>query len=93
MDDIFTWMMLTAADKAVVFARGSGFAPPTQGETAEMEIILRECLTVFNAGLAASGLPDREPTAEELEQIDAVIEGAAQGAVLRVLGKRTPETN
>ncbi|MDQ3366648.1 MAG: hypothetical protein M3680_14585 [Myxococcota bacterium] len=81
MNELLPAMLFSAATKAGVFACEIGRPQPTDEQTAEMNRLARQPLTIL-----AEGLPDRELTLDELEDLDAAIEGVAQGVVLRVLG-------
>jgi hypothetical protein len=77
-------MMLQAARKAGDRCRDGGYPPPTEEETGEMSRLWRAAFTAFVSGLDH---PDREPTEAEMEMIETVIDGAVEGAILRVLGQ------
>ena len=80
-------MMLNAARVAGEYCRDSGYPPPTTDQIAEMRVLWQKAFITFVTALSAQGLPDREPTEYELAQIEAVVIGTAQGAVVRVLGE------
>jgi hypothetical protein len=77
-------MMLLAARKGGDLCRDNGYPPPTEEQTADMSRLWRAAFTAFVSGLPS---PDREPTEAEMEWMEAVVEGATQGAILRVLGR------
>ncbi len=87
-DSMVNAMMILAATKAGAFCKEAGYQPPTEEQTAEMARIWRDAFTAFVPAWS-DARPDREPTQAEMEQVEEVVEGAAQGAVLRVLGAAT----
>lgn len=76
-------MMLVAASKAADYCRDRGYPPPTEEQTAEMSQLWQKAFTGFVSNLAF----ERELTEAENEQMEEIVEGAAQGAVLRVIGQ------
>jgi hypothetical protein len=77
-------MMLRAATFVADYCPAHGYPPPTEQEHAEMMRLWREAFATFVAKLDR---PDRDPTQSELETMEAMVEGVAQGSVLRVMGQ------
>ncbi len=77
-------MLLLAATKAGDFCRDHGYPPPTEEQTAQMSAQWRNAFTAFVTSL---DMPDREPTDAEQKAVEDLVEGAAEGAVLAVMGQ------
>ena len=83
--ELIAVMAIEAAERAGEIARAAGYPQPTAEQGWEVGRVVAAAFTAFVSGLV--DLPDREPTDYEKAAIAAVIEGIAEGAVLRVFGE------
>lgn len=87
-NELIAAMSIRAAELAGLHCKASGYPQPTDEQTREMGRLWIRAFTAFADGFK----PERDLTDEENEQIEAIIEGAARGAVDRVLGA-SPSAN